>query len=79
MTNSQSVSLVVESGGFSLIAVHGLPIAVAILSVCAAQASVVVARGLIGCGLRLLEHGLHVVWHLGLVVPLRVEFSQARD
>ena len=68
-----------ESGGCSLVAVHGLPIAVVILAVWAVQASVVVARGLIGCGLWVLEHGLHVVWHLGLVAPLHVEFSQARD
>ena len=61
MTNSQSVSQVVESGGCSLVAVHGLPIVVTSLAVCGAQASVVVACGLIGYGLQVLEHGLHVV------------------
>ena len=58
MTSSWSVSLVVGSGGYSLVAVHGLLIAVASLVVCGAQASVVVAHGLVSCGLRVLEHGL---------------------
>ena len=58
MTSSWSVSLVVGSGAYSLVAVHGLLVAVASLVVWGAQASVVVAHGLVSCGLRVLEHGL---------------------
>ena len=47
------------SGGYSLVAVHGLLVAVASLVVCGAQTLVVEARGLISCGLRVLEHGLN--------------------
>ena len=47
------------SGGYSLVAVHGLLVSVASLVVCGAQALVVEAHGLISCGLRVLEHGLN--------------------
>ena len=64
------LSLVVASGGYSLVAVHGLLIMVAFL------AQALVHMGLSSCGSQAQTQQL---WHTGLVAPRRVRSSQIRD
>ena len=80
---ARRLSLVAVSGGYSLLAVCGLPIAVASLVLehrfWGSWASIVVTCGLSSCWLLSSRAQTQQLWYMGLVVPWHVGSSWVRD